>query len=141
MDRLLKIGSIAEAIPSLISYGERHYERLDKLQQASYVLEYMSSLMTLLPLDEPHQSLKIKRKSREDSSSSPRFVGDAAISDEDDAYDSDDPDFVPSIFMTKKKKESILIKIKSIVNENQSEPNIVISKPLKKKIKVQKANS
>ena len=119
MDRLMKIGSIAEAIPSLISYGERHYERLDKLQQASYVLEYMSSLMTLLPLEEPQVP---KRKSRVDSSLlfTSGLVKDAAISDEGDSYDSDDADFAPSIFKTQKEVNNI----KSSVQ------------PLKKKIKL-----
>jgi hypothetical protein len=48
----MSIKTVAEAIPGLLAYGERHFQRLDRLHQATYVLEYMSSLMHLLPLEE-----------------------------------------------------------------------------------------
>ena len=47
----MSIKGAAEAVPALLSYSERHFQRIDKLYQASYVLEYMSSLMSLLPND------------------------------------------------------------------------------------------
>ena len=47
----MSIKGASEAIPALLSYSERHFQRIDKLYQASYVLEYMSSLMSLLPND------------------------------------------------------------------------------------------
>jgi len=47
----MSIKGASEAVPALLSYSERHFQRIDKLYQASYVLEYMSSLMSLLPND------------------------------------------------------------------------------------------
>ncbi len=51
IDRLLHNRPIAESIAALAAYTDRHYARLDKLHQASYLLEYMSSTMSLLPLE------------------------------------------------------------------------------------------
>jgi U3 small nucleolar RNA-associated protein 13 len=45
----MSINGVSEAIPAILSYSERHFQRIDKLYQASYLLEYMSSLMSLLP--------------------------------------------------------------------------------------------
>jgi hypothetical protein len=45
----MSIKGVSEAIPAILSYSERHFQRIDKLYQASYLLEYMSSLMSLLP--------------------------------------------------------------------------------------------
>lgn len=51
VDHFMTIKGASEAIPALLSYSERHFQRIDKLYQASYVLDYMSSLMSLLPND------------------------------------------------------------------------------------------
>jgi hypothetical protein len=51
VDHFMSIKGASEAIPALLSYSERHFQRIDKLYQASYVLDYMSSLMSLLPND------------------------------------------------------------------------------------------
>jgi len=51
VDHFMNIKGASEAVPALLSYSERHFQRIDKLYQASYVLEYMSSLMSLLPND------------------------------------------------------------------------------------------
>lgn len=40
---------VLEALPALLSYSERHYQRLDRLNQASYMLEYFASMIALLP--------------------------------------------------------------------------------------------
>ena len=45
----MSLNGVSEAIPAILSYSERHFQRVDKLYQASYLLEYMSSLMSLLP--------------------------------------------------------------------------------------------
>ena len=42
---------ISNTLSGLISYTQRHYARLDKLHQATYVLDYVSSLLSLTPLD------------------------------------------------------------------------------------------
>ena len=49
VDHVMSINGVSEAIPAILSYSERHFQRIDKLYQASYLLEYMSSLMSLLP--------------------------------------------------------------------------------------------
>jgi U3 small nucleolar RNA-associated protein 13 len=41
VEKLLKIRSVCEAVPALLSYTDRHYQRVDKLYQGSYLLEYM----------------------------------------------------------------------------------------------------
>jgi len=50
-DRLLTLRAFAEATPGLLAYSERHFSRVDRLHQASYVLEYMASMMRMLPLE------------------------------------------------------------------------------------------
>ena len=49
IDHIMSIKGASEALPAILSYSERHFQRIDKLYQASYLLEYMSSLMSLLP--------------------------------------------------------------------------------------------
>ena len=44
-ERLAKIRPVVEAVKGLRAYGERHLQRIDRLHQAAYLLEYMSSLM------------------------------------------------------------------------------------------------
>lgn len=49
VDRLLKHPGLKESLNALISYSERHFQRLDRLQQATYMLEYFTSQISLLP--------------------------------------------------------------------------------------------
>ena len=53
VERLLSIKQIANAVPALLAYSERHFQRIDRLHQAAYALEYISGLMSLLPVAEP----------------------------------------------------------------------------------------
>lgn len=70
VDRLLKLPLLVDALPGLLSYSERHYQRLDRLNQATYMLEYMQALMTGLPdmhleeNEEPTVGLTRKSKSQ-----------------------------------------------------------------------------
>ena len=49
VDRLVKHPGLKESLDALISYSERHFQRLDRLQQATYMLEYFTSQISLLP--------------------------------------------------------------------------------------------
>lgn len=49
VERLLKHPGLKESLNALISYSERHFQRLDRLQQATYMLEYFTSQISLLP--------------------------------------------------------------------------------------------
>jgi U3 small nucleolar RNA-associated protein 13 len=49
---LMKHRVVLEALPGLLSYSERHYQRLDRLNQASYMLDYFASMMSLLPIED-----------------------------------------------------------------------------------------
>lgn len=49
VDRLVKHPGLKESLNTLISYSERHFQRLDRLQQATYMLEYFTSQISLLP--------------------------------------------------------------------------------------------
>jgi len=49
VEALMKHRVVLEALPALLSYTERHYQRLDRLNQASYMLEYFASMISLLP--------------------------------------------------------------------------------------------
>jgi len=46
LTRLLTLPSVVAAVPALLAYGERHYQRVDRLHQASYVIEFVQSQMT-----------------------------------------------------------------------------------------------
>ena len=50
VERLLALRQVADAVPALLAYSERHFQRVDRLNQGAYVLEYMLGLMALLPL-------------------------------------------------------------------------------------------
>ena len=52
LDRLLSLPAFAAALPALISYSDRHFHRLDKILEASYLMDFMSSQMSLMPLPE-----------------------------------------------------------------------------------------
>ena len=49
VDRLKGIKELGDIFQALEVYSERHYQRIDRLQQGSYLLEYIASLMRLLP--------------------------------------------------------------------------------------------
>jgi hypothetical protein len=89
-DRLVKLKALSEASDALLSYSERHYDRLNRLEQASYLLEYMSSLMVLLPLEEGSEEGRGMLSSLRGGVHVKRSFG-AIFEDEDDQ-------FVPMIF-------------------------------------------
>lgn len=47
--RLTSLRSVAESLPALISYSERHFQRMSRLYQATYLGDYLGSLMSILP--------------------------------------------------------------------------------------------
>ncbi len=48
-----KTPALRDGCSALSAYGERHFLRLNKLHQASFVLDYMVSQMTMLPSEGP----------------------------------------------------------------------------------------
>lgn len=75
----------------MLLYGEKHYERLNKLQQASYICEYMSSSMSLLPVKEEGE------EKGNDKSLPLRYMN---------THDDDDiNNFIPIIFAKKNNEE------------------------------------
>ncbi len=48
--RLAGLRAVAEALPGLLSYTERHFARISKLHQGTYIANYMASLMSALPM-------------------------------------------------------------------------------------------
>jgi U3 small nucleolar RNA-associated protein 13 len=49
--RLSAIRSVVETLPGLISYSERHLQRIDRLNQGVCLAEYLRSLMSFLPME------------------------------------------------------------------------------------------
>eukprot|EP01041_Mallomonas_annulata_P003782 gene3782-7509_t len=59
IQRLLLIPMAIDSIEGLLSYCDRHYQRIDRLHQATYILEYLETLMTGLPiLDHTRNNMK-----------------------------------------------------------------------------------
>ena len=60
---LMKVRGLRLQLTAFIAYSERHFQRVDRLHQAAFLLEYMSSLMSLLPHQEPvsKSSNKVQR--------------------------------------------------------------------------------
>jgi U3 small nucleolar RNA-associated protein 13 len=52
IDRMMTFNVFKELIPGLLSYSERHFQRLNRLHQATYMLNYATSLIGLLPVEE-----------------------------------------------------------------------------------------
>jgi U3 small nucleolar RNA-associated protein 13 len=48
-ERLMALSNFASVVPGLEAYSKRHLERIERLQQASYILDYINSLMGILP--------------------------------------------------------------------------------------------
>jgi U3 small nucleolar RNA-associated protein 13 len=42
LDRLQKLRKFVDAAPGLVAYTERHYQRLDRLHEATYLIEFIS---------------------------------------------------------------------------------------------------
>jgi len=98
VERLLSLKEVAEAIPALLAYSERHYQRIDRLNQAAYVLEYMSSLMELMPVSDALPTASLKSNNATSSTSKrKRTTKDLVIfSDGKDYQDEDDDEERPS---------------------------------------------
>ena len=56
MAELLKSSVFQEALEGLKAYSERHFQRIDRLVQSSFVLEYMAGQMSLLPIEEEEEA-------------------------------------------------------------------------------------
>ena len=57
---LLEVPSMRTQIEAFLAYSERHFQRIDKLCQTSYILEYMSSLMTMMPKEAEEMEIEVK---------------------------------------------------------------------------------
>lgn len=47
--KLLALRTVAECLPALVAYYERHLDRINKLHESSYLAEYVVSLMVNFP--------------------------------------------------------------------------------------------
>mmetsp|Transcript_48422 Transcript_48422/g.95929 ORF Transcript_48422/g.95929 Transcript_48422/m.95929 type:complete len:1007 (+) Transcript_48422:70-3090(+) len=102
-EALIKHRVVLEALPALLSYSERHYQRLDRLNQASYMLEYFASMIALLPID-PEDSSRSKASSLAGSAEStavqeavdeadePLILFNTANGTDNESSDDDDPE-------------------------------------------------
>jgi U3 small nucleolar RNA-associated protein 13 len=75
-EELMKHRVVLEALPALLSYSERHYQRLDRLNQASYMLDYFASMIALLPVEEAEKS-RVPRNSTKPATTEVTHSGDA----------------------------------------------------------------
>lgn len=48
-NKLKTLPKLLECLPGLVSYSERHFQRINKLHEASYLSEYIVSLITHFP--------------------------------------------------------------------------------------------
>lgn len=87
LEKLQQLRPFIEALPNFTAYSEKHYERVNRLYQASYLLEYMSSLMTLMPMEEPSNK-------KLGASTSKLKLDDATFN----GLINDDDEYVPCIF-------------------------------------------
>jgi len=97
-------------VPALLAYSERHFQRIDRLHQAAYALEYISGLMSLLPVaestaDKNGGSSKgvVKRKRAQLIIFGDQHTANANANDSDSDSGSDEPQRVESA--SKKSKE------------------------------------
>jgi U3 small nucleolar RNA-associated protein 13 len=63
-EELMKHRVVLEALPALLSYSERHYQRLDRLNQASYMLDYFASMIALLPAEEAGKGRAVRSSTK-----------------------------------------------------------------------------
>lgn len=93
-DRLYVIPGMNEVITYFQAYTEKHYERLNRLQQASYLLEYMASMMSLLPLEE-------KKKEKKRQNLIEDGLSQSMMNMESYPSDIDEDEYTPVIFGNK----------------------------------------
>ena len=48
-ERLMSLPELVGSLAAIISYSERHYQRMNKLHQSTYITDYILSVMTSLP--------------------------------------------------------------------------------------------
>jgi len=48
VDELVKVPALAEILAGISAYSDRHYQRLDRLHEATYLLEFINSEMSVL---------------------------------------------------------------------------------------------
>ena len=72
IDRLLSIRFVADSLLALIAYSERHYQRVDRLCQASFALELMQSNITGLSIFNVNNNAvsveKVKKRKMDENS-------------------------------------------------------------------------
>lgn len=52
VERLKKIRKFEEVLAALMSYSERHYSRIDRLHEASYIIEFISGQLRVADADQ-----------------------------------------------------------------------------------------
>ena len=48
----MEMRKVVQLLPGLLAYSERHHSRVNRARQSAYLLEFVSSLMSLQPLPE-----------------------------------------------------------------------------------------
>ena len=85
LQRLRDLAGFREALPALAAYSERHFQRLDRLHQASYVLDHFVSLIGLPELQQHQRQGQDKDK---DTAIPPAWAGIVVVAGERQAsYD------------------------------------------------------
>lgn len=62
-ESLLALPGLADKVPGLIAYSERHFQRVDRLHQAAFIVEYIVGQMSLLPAETLEVTAVSKRSS------------------------------------------------------------------------------
>lgn len=96
-ERLMSLPELVGSLAAIISYSERHYQRINKLHQSTYITDYILSVMTSLPtsmsplISAASSSDAYKRKNSEE----------AAATIPSKLAKRNDSDFIPNIFGNK----------------------------------------
>lgn len=93
-ERLMSLPELVGSLAAIISYSERHYQRMNKLHQSTYITDYILSVMTSLPTSiSPLLAVPLpednKRKINETATMPNKITK------------RDDTNFIPNIFGTK----------------------------------------
>mmetsp|Transcript_11269 Transcript_11269/g.16966 ORF Transcript_11269/g.16966 Transcript_11269/m.16966 type:complete len:841 (-) Transcript_11269:67-2589(-) len=64
VNKLLELKTVQQSLPAMLAYSERHHNRISRLHQSTYLLEYVRARMSLQPLasnDKEIEPVGVKR--------------------------------------------------------------------------------
>ncbi|RYH10230.1 hypothetical protein EON65_39645 [archaeon] len=81
-DKLMSLSEFKEALPALLAYTDRHYQRINRLSEASFLLEYVAGLASIPIAVIPNGSSQMAEESVVDNATEGILIAENSKSDQ-----------------------------------------------------------